>query len=161
MILVTLGTQKQSFTRLLDIIEESNIKDEIIVQAGHTKYFSKKMKILDFISYEELDKLVQKADIIITHGGTGSIVGPLKKGKKVIAVPRLSKYGEHVDDHQSQIVDAFAESGYILKLDENDNLSKLLKKIKKTEVIPFKSNNDNFIKNLKNEIDNTSKLSNK
>ena len=42
MILVTLGTQKQDFSRLLKYIEESNIKDEIIVQAGYTKFKSKK-----------------------------------------------------------------------------------------------------------------------
>ena len=83
MILVTLGTQKQQFTRLLDYIEKSSIKDEIIVQAGHTKYESKKMKIFDFISYEEMSKYVNESDIIITHAGTGSITGPLKKGKKV------------------------------------------------------------------------------
>ena len=77
MILVTLGTQKQQFTRLLDAIENSNIDDEIIVQAGHTKYESKKMKIFDFISYDKMEELVNKADIIITHGGTGSIVEPL------------------------------------------------------------------------------------
>lgn len=154
MILVTLGTQKQSFVRLLDMIENSNIKEEIIVQAGHTKYSSEKMKIFDFIPYEKLNELTDKADIIITHGGTGSIVTPLKKGKKVIAVPRLAKYGEHVDDHQVQIVDVFSEMGYIIKLNENDNLNSILKKIKKQKMVPFKSNNENFIKHLKKEIDN-------
>ena len=49
MILVTLGTQHQEFTRLLDYIEKSKIKDKIIVQAGYTKYKSKKMKMFDFI----------------------------------------------------------------------------------------------------------------
>jgi len=34
----------------------------------------------------------------------GAIIGAIKKGKKVIAVPRLAKCGEHVDDHQVQLV---------------------------------------------------------
>lgn len=154
MILVTLGTQKQPFTRLLDNVENSKLKDEIIVQAGHTKYSSKKMKIFDFIDYEEMEKLVDKADIIITHGGTGSIVGPLKKGKKIIACPRLKKYSEHVDDHQIQIVDMFSEVGYIVKLDEQDNLDKLVKEIKRKTMVRFVSNTENFINNIKFEIDN-------
>ena len=129
MILVTLGTQKQSFNRLLDMIEKSNINDKIIVQAGYTKYKSKKMKMLDFVDYQEMDKLIKQADLIITHGGTGSIVTAIKQGKKVIACPRLKKYGEHVDDHQKQIVDIFSEVGYILKLDENDDLDELVQKI--------------------------------
>lgn len=154
MILVTLGTQKQSFTRLLDMVENSKIKDEIIVQAGHTKYESKKMKVFDFIDYEEMDELINKADIIITHGGTGSIVTPLKKNKKVIACPRLKKYGEHVDDHQVQIVDTFDDVGYILKLEEESNLDELIEKIKREKMIKFKSNSKNFIKLIKYEIEN-------
>ena len=116
MVLVTLGTQKQSFKRLLDYIEESSLDDEIIVQAGHTKYESKKMKIFDFIDYETMDEYLKKADLVITHGGTGSVVTPLKLGKKIIGCARLSKYGEHVDDHQTELVGIFADEGYILEI---------------------------------------------
>ena len=152
MILVTLGTQKQQFTRLLDYIENANIKDEIIVQAGHTKYESKKMKIFDFIDYEKMNEYIDEADIIITHGGTGSIVGPLKKGKKVIACARKQKYGEHVDDHQEQIVTIFADEGYILEIDEDKSLDDALNKMKKFNPKKFVSNTDNFIEHLKDTI---------
>ena len=152
MILVTLGTQKQQFTRLLDYIEKSKIKDDIIVQAGHTKYESKKMKIFDFINYDEMSEYVNKSDLIITHGGTGSITGPLKKGKIVIACARKQEYEEHVDNHQEQIVDVFSEDGYILKLDENIRLDELVKKSKTFKVKKFKSNTNNFIEKLEKEI---------
>lgn len=157
MILVTLGTQHQEFTRLLDYIEKSKIKDKIIVQAGYTKYKSKKMKLFDFIDYDKMAEYVKDADLIITHGGTGSITGPLKEGKKVIACARLAKYGEHVDDHQTEIVDVFSDEGYILKLDENTKLDDLIKKIKTFKPKEFKSNTKNFIKKLTNEIDSTKK----
>lgn len=153
MILVTLGTQKQSFERLLNMIENSSLKDEIIVQAGYTDFKSKKMKIFDFVDYEEMGKLVNRADLIITHGGTGSIIGPLKKGKKVIACPRLKKYHEHVDDHQEQIVNIFAEVGYILKVDDNIDLNYLIKEIKNKKMTKFISNTSNFLHKLKEEID--------
>lgn len=153
MILVTLGTQKQEFTRLLDYIEKSNIKDKIIVQAGHTKYKSKKMKIFDFIDYDKMNEYIKKSDLIITHGGTGSIITPLKEGKKVIACARLFKFSEHVDDHQNEIVDVFYEEGYILKLDESVKLDNILKDIKKFKPKTFISNTDNFIKKLENKID--------
>lgn len=153
MILVTLGTQKQQFTRLLNKIEQCKIEDEVVVQAGHTKYKSKKMKIFDFIDYKEMDKLIEKADLIITHGGTGSIVTPLKKGKKVIACPRLERYKEHVDNHQIQIVDSFAEVGYILKLDEEQDLNILISRIRKQKMTKFKSNAENFRKMIKEVID--------
>ena len=152
MILVTLGTQHQEFTRILDYIEKSNIKDKIIVQAGYTKYKSKKMKMFDFIDYDKMAEYVKDADLIITHGGTGSITGPLKEGKKVIACARLAKYGEHVDDHQTEIVDVFSDEGYILKLDENANLDDLIKKAKTFKPKEFKSNTKNFINRLIDEV---------
>ena len=75
MILVMLGTQNNSFHRLLEeidnLIKKGIIKDEVIVQAGYTKYSSDNMKILTLISKEELEKLQEQADLIITHGGVG------------------------------------------------------------------------------------------
>lgn len=153
MILVTLGTQKEQFIRLLDYIEKSNIKDEIIVQAGHTKYKSKKMRIFDFISYEEMNNYIDKADIIITHSGTGSVLMPLKKNKKVIVCARLEKYGEHVDDHQKQLTEIFRDEGYVLELDENNSLDDIIKNIRKFKPKKYVSNTENFIEKLKKEIE--------
>ena len=153
MILVTLGTQKQPFTRLLDAIENSDINEEIIVQAGYTKYDSKKMKIFDFISYEEMGKLVDNANIIITHGGTGSIVGPLKKNKKIIAAARLSKYGEHVDDHQTEIVSKFADEGYIIQVREMKDLGDAIKNIEKFNPREYKGSSEELIDAIINIIE--------
>lgn len=152
MTLVTLGTQHQEFTRLLDYIEKSDLKGEIIVQAGYTKYESKRMKIFDFISYDEMEKYIDKSDLVITHAGTGSIVMPLKKDKKVIACARLSKFGEHVDDHQVELVDVFYSEGYILKIDEDTSLNDVLKNIKDFKPKKFVSNTNRFIENLEQEI---------
>ena len=125
MILVTLGTQIEPFKRLLDYIENSKLKCKIVVQAGHTKYHSKKMDVFDFISYDEMEKLIKEADLIITHGGTGSIVGALKKGKKIIACARLEKYGEHVDNHQQELVEIFNNFGcsYFRRMDSRKLVS--------------------------------------
>ena len=108
MILVTLGTQDKSFTRLLDAIQKQidlgNIKDKVIVQAGCTKYNSKDMQILDLIPYDEFEKYIKECDLLITHGGVGSIITGLKNKKKVIAAARLAKYKEHTNDQQIQII---------------------------------------------------------
>lgn len=149
MILVTLGTQDKPFTRLLENIEEQiekgNIKEEVIVQAGFTKFNSKYMKIFDLVDREEFTDLINKCDLLITHGGVGSILTGLKNNKKVIVCPRLSKYGEHMNDHQIQIVNNFANEGYILAYQENDDLGELLKTVKKFRPNKFKSNTDKMI----------------
>ncbi len=152
MILVTLGTQKQQFNRLLDYIENSKIKEKIVVQAGYTKYTSKKMEIFDFIDFDEMEKLINESDLIITHGGTGSIITPLKKGKKIIACSRLEKNGEHVDNHQTELVSIFSKEGYILELNETNNIDDLYKSIKKFKPKKYKENTKNFIDKLEKEI---------
>jgi UDP-N-acetylglucosamine transferase subunit ALG13 len=154
LILVTLGTQAEPFKRLLDAIENSNIKDEIVVQAGNTEYTSNKMKIMKFMSYQEMDELVNKADLIITHGGTGSIVEPLKKGKKIIGCARLQKYDEHVDNHQEELISAFVDKGYILEFKDGDNIDDIVEKAKNFVPNEYHSNTENFIKKLKEKIGN-------
>ena len=153
MILVTLGTQKQQFTRLLNYIEKSKISEKIIVQSGHTIFKSEKMKIIPFMSYEEMEKLIKKSNLVITHGGTGSILTPLKYGKKVIACARLSKFNEHVDNHQTELVDGFLLKNYILELTEEVDLDDLLLKSKKHKFDIYVSNRVNFINELKKEIE--------
>ena len=152
MILVTLGTQKEQFTRLLDYIENSRIKEKIIVQAGHTKYKSKKMEIFDFIPYDEMDKYIDEADLVITHSGTGSVLTPLKRGKKVIVCARLCKYEEHVDDHQVELMEVFRDEGYVLELSENNSLDDIYINIKKFKPKKYVSNTGKFMKELKEEI---------
>lgn len=153
MILVIIGTQDKPFKRLLDYIENANINDEIIVQSGFTKYESSKMEIFDYCDMQKFDYLINKANIIITHGGVGTIMSALDKNKKVIACARLSKYGEHQNDHQVQIVSNFANSGYLLELKENDSLVDLIEKAKTFVPKKYVSNNSNFINKLKEYIE--------
>lgn len=157
MILVMLGTQKNSFHRLLEeiqkCIDKGIITDEVIVQAGSTKFESKDMKIFNLMSNAKLKKLVKEADLIITHGGVGSIVTALKEGKKVIAVPRYHIYDEHVNDHQLQIVQTFDGQGFIKGAVNVADLPKLLKKIDSFKPKDFISNNANIINMIEKFID--------
>ena len=157
MILVTLGTQDKSFKRLLEAIDKQvelgNIKDKIVVQAGCTKYESKNMEIFDLIPMEKFDDLIKSCDLLITHGGVGSIITGLKNDKKVIAAARLEKYKEHTNDHQLQIIENFSNDGYILGLDNFDELDKVLEKIKKFKPKKYISNTNKMIKIIEDFID--------
>lgn len=158
MIFVILGTQDKKFTRLLDAIQKKidegkiSKKEKIIVQAGCTRYKSKNMQIIDYMPLREFEDYVDKADIIICHAGVGTILTALKKGKKIIAAARLKKYGEHVNDHQLQILDNFTDEGYILALEDFDKIDLLLKQAKNFTPAKFKSNKKYFLKQLEKEI---------
>lgn len=154
MVFVTLGTQKQQFTRLLKILEKSEQlkNEEIIVQAGHTKFESNHMKILDFISLEEMQKYINEAEYIITHGGVGSIIDSLNMGKKVIAAPRLKEYVEHVDNHQLEICEKLNEEGYIEVLNESDDIDNIIEKLKQTEYKKYVSDKS-YLEKIENVIE--------
>lgn len=158
MIFVTLGTNDESFERLLKAIdkeiEKGTIKERVVVQAGCTKYSSKNMEILDLVPRDEFDKLISECDLLITHGGVGSILTGINKGKKVIAVPRLSKYKEHGNDHQLQIVDNFSERKYILAVKDLNKLGKTIEKAKTFKPHKFVSNTHNIISMIEDYIDN-------
>ena len=158
MILVTLGTQDKSFKRLLDAIQKQidnkNIKDKVIVQAGLTKYESKDMEIHGLIDRDKFSDLMKECDLLITHGGVGSILTGLKNNKKVIAAPRLKAYGEHTNDHQLEIIEKFSNSGLILPLYNFDELDKVLKKIEKFKPQKYQTNTSNMIRLIEDFIDN-------
>ena len=157
MILVVLGTQNNSFHRLLEeidnLIKKGIIKEEVIVQAGYTRYETQNMEQFDLIDSKQLEELQQKARIIITHGGVGSIISSIKKGKKVIAVPRLHEYGEHVNNHQKQIVELFAQKRYIIGALDVKDLEKSLLEVEKFKPVKFQQNNDKMLKIISNFID--------
>ena len=158
MILVLLGTQNNSFNRLLEEIEKNikdgTIKEKVIVQAGYTKFESNKMKIIDLMSKEQLEKFQDEADLIITHGGVGSIISSIEKGKKVIAVPRMHEYGEHVNNHQKEIVKDFNDKGYIIGIEKVEELKQAIEKIKDFEPKKYQPNNEKMLKIIEEFIDN-------
>ena len=133
MIFVILGTQKFQLNRLLkkldQYVAQGLLQDEVIAQIGYSDYLPKNYKYYEFLNKEEFDKMVEKADIVFTHSGVGSIIDALNYHKPVIVFPRLAKYKEHIDDHQLDIAKAFSKKKFVLCCDETDEL---LDKIKES-----------------------------
>jgi len=157
MILVLLGTQNNSFKRLVEeidnLIEIGIIKEEVVVQAGYTKYETKNMKIFSLIQKEELEILQEKASLVITHGGVGSIISSIQKGKKVIAIPRLHEYLEHVNNHQKEIVEYFTKKGNIIGVFDIKKLGQAIKASCQFEPIKYKTNNSKMLNLIEDFIE--------
>ena len=106
------------------------------------------MEIIDLMPMDMFNKCINDCDILITHGGVGTILDGLKKGKKIIAFPRLSKYHEHQNDHQIEIVNSLSENNYLLALNENDDINEIYNKALQFEPKEFIENNNNFVSKL-------------
>lgn len=133
MIFVTVGSRNYPFDRLFikldELCENGVITDEIFAQIGTSKYRPKNYKYVDYLSQEEFLKKVNESRYVISHGASGSIMKALNAGKKVIAVTRLEKYGEHINDHQIQNNEAFAANGYVIAVYEMEELNDAVKAI--------------------------------
>lgn len=133
MIFVTVGSRNYPFDRLFkkldELYDEGIIKDTMFAQIGTSTYKPKNFEYKDFISQEEFLEKVKEANFVISHGASGSIMKALNEGKKVIAVTRLEKYGEHINDHQIQNNEAFGSNGYVLPVFEMDELKDAIIKI--------------------------------
>lgn len=156
MILVTVGSQKFQFNRLLkkidELIENKVITDEIFAQIGVSDYKPKNYEYVDFMPQDEFAKKMDECDTVITHAGTGVIVNAVKKEKKVLAVPRLAKYNEHVDDHQIQLIKEFEELNFIEPVYELDDLEKAINESKNKKYNKYISNTDTIIKSIEEYI---------
>lgn len=152
MIFVTLGSQKFQFNRLLqkldELVEQGVIEDEVFAQTGYSDYQPKNYAYKEFLNRDEFTKKQESADIVVTHGGTGAIIGAVKKGKKVIAVPRLAKYGEHVDNHQMQLVKQFDEMGIIEACYEIYRMGEAYNRCKKTKYKEYTSNTERIVSSI-------------
>lgn len=127
MIFVAVGTQKFQFNRLLkaidDLIAQGQLPDEVFAQIGHSDYIPQNYRYKDFLSKDEFASCISSCDILVTHSGVATIIAGLKLEKPVVVIPRLSRYGEHVDDHQLQIAESFSDKNFVFMCKNLDNLA--------------------------------------
>lgn len=114
-VFAAVGTQKFPFDRLIDALDEASRTAgfQVFVQYGNSKIPSC-CQGSAFLNSSKYREMLAAADVAVVHGGVGTIRSALSLGAKVVAVPRRASYGEHVDDHQLEIVSAFSEGGYIV-----------------------------------------------
>lgn len=131
MIFVCVGSRDYQFNRLLkkidELIECGDIKDIVIAQIGQSEYEPKNYEWHRYLDRDTFKRYQDEANLIISHAGTGALIGALKLEKQVIAVPRLAQYGEHIDDHQTQISGVLAEEGYLREVLDMDKLGEAVR----------------------------------
>ena len=152
MIFITLGSQKFQFNRLLkavdDLVQRKIMKEDVFAQIGYSDYQPQNYSYKKFLDRDEFARMEEKSEIVITHGGTGAIIGAVKKDKKVIAVPRLAKFGEHVDDHQLQLLDEFEKMQIIVACYDTDKLEDAYRLVQTKKLKKYKSNQKRIIDSI-------------
>ena len=105
------------FPRLIQYVAQAVSKGAVpcqtIAQTGESGLSIAGVELHETLDFKQIGEILDRADIVVCHGGTGSIITALQRGCHVIVVPRLYALGEHYDDHQLEIAQAFADRGLI------------------------------------------------
>lgn len=160
MILCLTGTNPYSFERLVSYVDQVlGTQYNVVIQLGNTKYKPHYAECFDFCERAKVIELIDKADLIITQGGYGSMTDVLTRGKKLIAVPRLIALNESQDD-QKELVDYYASKNFLVSCYEIEKLEKLVCQLDKNQIIlkPFKSDSDKKVEDLIEDFLNNLKL---
>lgn len=158
-ILVITGTQRFQFNRLIKAVDDLDAPEriladaDVVCQSGSSTYKPVNIELTPFMNHEQMVKCMNDSDLIITHGGTGSIIEAISMNKKVIAVSRLAKYKEHVDDHQKEIVSTFDEAGYIIGINDTDELEQAIMKSINFQPVKWVSRREPMLKGIKEVLE--------
>ena len=156
MIFVTVGTHEQQFDRLVKCVDDLKAKDiisdDVVIQTGFCTYEPRHCTYKNLFPYKDMAVNIEKARIVITHGGPSSFIAPLQMGKIPIVMPRQKSFGEHVNDHQLDFCKAVSERfGNIIVAETEEELCNAVLNyddIVKTMPKSVESNNAKFNKNF-------------
>jgi len=160
MLFLTVGTHEQQFNRLLEaidtLVETGRIQDEVFAQIGYCTYTPRHYEATTMMPYKQMQTYLHDADVVVSHGGPSTFMSAMAFGKVPVVVPRMEKYGEHVNDHQVDFVKAVYERyGSIIPVYEIDKLAEAISEARdaNTPGHVIESHNAEFVAELSRLID--------
>jgi UDP-N-acetylglucosamine transferase subunit ALG13 len=108
MIYVTVGKMPLPFDRLVKAADElaEKLGVEVFIQRGSSTYKPLHAAYKDFLTFPESVEMFEKASVVVSHAGIGTIIGALRAGTPIAIVLRRRTLGEHFSDHQAEIAQA-------------------------------------------------------
>lgn len=159
MIFVTVGTHEQPFNRLIKYMDNwaADHNEEVVIQTGFSTYEPANCLWQKLYSYQDMLKCVDRARIVVTHGGPSSFIMCLQIGKIPIVVPRKFEFNEHVNDHQVDFCNQVAQrQGNIIVVEDIDDLENIIdqyEQIIRDMENGLTSNNEQFCKSFSTIVD--------
>jgi UDP-N-acetylglucosamine transferase subunit ALG13 len=110
---------------IVELKRAGKIPEKVILQVGcSTKQHEpvEGLQVVADVPFGELQDLLDRADLVVCHAGTGSILTALAKNCAVVAMPRSIKMGDHYDNHQDEIATVFEGRGLIQTAEDATSL---------------------------------------
>lgn len=126
MIFVTVGTHEAGFDRLVEAVDRIPPGEDVVLQAGYSTRRPARARCVDFLEFDEMVAHIRASRVVVCHAGVGSIMVSLMNGRRPVAVPRLARLGEHVDDHQLELARRLAAMDLVSAVEDIDRLPEAL-----------------------------------
>ncbi len=145
------------FDRLVSMVAElkarGEIPEEVLIQTGQGGLAPDGLTTVETLPFADMQATLKDADLVVCHGGTGSLITALRQGCRIVAVPRLFELGEVYDDHQAEITEAFTARGMIAMAKTVDDLSAALKTVRERDPVLATSDPAELIAHLNGLLD--------
>lgn len=124
-LLVSVGTDHHPFARLSGWVEswlaQTATPVRCVVQEGSTPA-PRGAEPIGLVDHADLLSLMERCTVLVCHGGPGTITDARRRGLVPVVVPRLSRYGEAVDDHQVSFVRHASRLGWVTAVESEEAL---------------------------------------
>lgn len=128
-ILVIVGTNPYSFKRLISKMDELAKEQswDVFIQLGNSVDFPEHCRWEHFVDKDKMLRLIDEAEVVVCHGGFGSIRDVLASGKTPVVVPRMPDRNESID-HQVEITKELEEAGRIIAVYDIEGLQNAIQR---------------------------------
>ncbi|HEX5378158.1 MAG TPA: glycosyltransferase [Phenylobacterium sp.] len=145
------------FDRLVGLVADAKargeIPEEVLIQTGVGGVKPDGIETVETLPFDGMQDILRDAEIVVCHGGTGSLITALRQGCRVVAVPRLFEKGEVYDDHQEEITSAFAARGMLAVAKTPEEFSEALRTVRNRPPVPATSDPAELIAHLNTLMD--------
>jgi UDP-N-acetylglucosamine transferase subunit ALG13 len=120
----SVGNATQPFTRMIEgiVAIADRLPNPVTIQHGNSPAPTGNVKAIAFLSGDQFAAAVRDAELVIVHGGAGSLLHAMDAGRVPVVMTRLGSRGEALDDHQIELVEALDGEGKIVWAHEASDL---------------------------------------
>lgn len=126
---VTVGTELP-FDRLVRAVDDfagrTGLGSEVVAQIGETSYRPANIRWSKFIHGADYADVFDRAELIVSHAGMGTILSALRDARPLIVMPRRASLGEHRNEHQLATAERMTAIGGVNVADDEIELIRQL-----------------------------------
>jgi len=111
------------FDRLINAMDRlaPELGTLVVAQTGKGSYVPRNMEAHEKITPAEFEALVNRAELLVSHAGIGSVLTAARFGKPIVLLARRAELKEHRNDHQMATIRKLeGRPGILIAQDESE-----------------------------------------